>query len=374
MKVVNLILVLLLGSLLSASAQTNLFQANGRDYWVNRAIPGATVDNGGFSYVLLHEAYVDGSPTIEEHYVFGKISAIRGGVGGWNRKINVEVNSASTYNSNTATLISYNEYTRLVLVTYAGKRYLAIEIANASTIYGFSFTGYTANELLKLVNVSEISDRAEYNTLATPYNSTFDHIGIQGNMSLGEVGIPAARFDIFGGPSWTGSLWAKSIKVHAGNAIEISGETQSFGLGASGSKMYFFNTNLQGQGLANYFMIIDGDTRNMGIGIDPVPGYKLLVNGAVGATKIKVQQGNWADYVFHDDYKLPSLYEVDQYIRQEKHLPGIPTEAVVKAEGVDVGEMNKKLLQKIEELTLYMIEMKKENDALKARVEKLEQQ
>jgi hypothetical protein len=106
---------------------------------------------------------------------------------------------------------------------------------------------------------------------------------------------------------------------------------------------------------------------NIGIGTASPGSYKLAVEGMIGGRKIKVtQQATWADFVFQPDYELPSLRAVDNYIRDNKHLPGIPTAEEVRKDGLDLGEMNKLLLQKVEELTLYMIEMKKEIDQLKA--------
>jgi predicted nuclease with TOPRIM domain len=81
---------------------------------------------------------------------------------------------------------------------------------------------------------------------------------------------------------------------------------------------------------------------------------------------------NWADYVFEEDYCLKSLEEVEDFISINKHLPDIPSADEVAKCGIDVLEMDSKLLAKIEELTLYLIEMKKENDKLKERMEVLE--
>jgi hypothetical protein len=105
---------------------------------------------------------------------------------------------------------------------------------------------------------------------------------------------------------------------------------------------------------------------NLGIGTTPTGTYKLQVEGTIGARKIQVKSGTWADFVFQPDYQLAPLSEVATYIKTNQHLPGIPTAEDVKKDGVDVGEMNKLLLQKVEELTLYMIEMKKEIEQLKA--------
>ena len=113
-------------------------------------------------------------------------------------------------------------------------------------------------------------------------------------------------------------------------------------------------------------------TGNVGIGTTDPGSYKLAVEGIIGAHEIKVTTDGWADFVFEENYSLMSLSELDAYIKANRHLPEIPTTEEVEENGISVGEMNAKLLQKIEELTLYLIEMKKENDELKTRVEKLE--
>jgi hypothetical protein len=110
----------------------------------------------------------------------------------------------------------------------------------------------------------------------------------------------------------------------------------------------------------------------VGIGTDnPHSTYKLSVNGKIRAKEIVVESG-WADFVFDDDYALMPLEEVETYIHTHKHLPDIPSARDVEENGVSVGEMESKLLQKVEELTLYLIELKKENAALSQRVTQLE--
>jgi len=99
---------------------------------------------------------------------------------------------------------------------------------------------------------------------------------------------------------------------------------------------------------------------NVGIGTADPKGYKLAVAGNMIAESIKVQlQSSWADYVFDEDYELPKLNEIESFVKKNKHLPGIPSAAEVKSEGIDLGEMNEKLLKKIEELTLHLIEQNK---------------
>ncbi len=113
---------------------------------------------------------------------------------------------------------------------------------------------------------------------------------------------------------------------------------------------------------------------NMGIGtssfVDGDDTYRLSVNGKVRAHSVKVYT-TWADYVFKDDYELKSLDEVENFIQQNGHLPNVPSEAEVLENGIELGAMNAKLLEKIEELTLYLIEQQKEIEALKAEVSTL---
>jgi len=94
-------------------------------------------------------------------------------------------------------------------------------------------------------------------------------------------------------------------------------------------------------------------------------GYKFAVDGKIGAREVVVTNDVWADFVFEPEYKLMSLKDLETYIKANKHLPEIPTTAQVEENGIAIGEMNAKLLQKIEELTLYVIELKKEVELLK---------
>ncbi len=111
---------------------------------------------------------------------------------------------------------------------------------------------------------------------------------------------------------------------------------------------------------------------NVGIGTTNPGSYKLAVEGTLGARKVKVTQVNpWADYVFEDNYKLPSLQELEKFIRINKHLPEVPSGSEVERNGLDLGDNQALLLKKIEELTLYIINQQKEIDTLKAENKKL---
>jgi hypothetical protein len=107
------------------------------------------------------------------------------------------------------------------------------------------------------------------------------------------------------------------------------------------------------------------NTGEVGIGTTNPGAYKLAVNGSIGCKELTVTNTGWADFVFESGYRLPPLEEVENFISINRHLPGIPTEAEVKENGVSIGDISSKLLQKIEELTLYVIELKKENERLR---------
>lgn len=92
--------------------------------------------------------------------------------------------------------------------------------------------------------------------------------------------------------------------------------------------------------------------------------WKLAVDGDIQAKRVVVQVTDWADHVFEENYPLATLNDVETFIKNHKHLPEIPSEKEVLENGVDTGEMNKLLLKKVEELTLYVIKQQKQIDEL----------
>lgn len=111
---------------------------------------------------------------------------------------------------------------------------------------------------------------------------------------------------------------------------------------------------------------------NVGIGTT-TPTQKLSVNGTVRAKEVVVETAGWSDYVLAKGYALAPLSEVEQHIQKEGHLPGIPSAAEVAEKGVGLGEMQAKLLAKIEELTLHVIAIEKENKLLKHRLDGIQE-
>jgi len=107
---------------------------------------------------------------------------------------------------------------------------------------------------------------------------------------------------------------------------------------------------------------------NVGIGtVNPI--NKLDVNGTIHSKEVKVDMTGWSDYVFKKDYNLPTLQQVEKHIAEKGHLENIPNEVEVLKNGINLGDMNSKLLRKIEELTLYIIQQEKKNSLQTLEIE-----
>jgi len=117
---------------------------------------------------------------------------------------------------------------------------------------------------------------------------------------------------------------------------------------------------------------IDG-SGDIGIGATDTHGYKFAVNGSAIATSMTVQlYANWPDYVFKKDYRLPALIDVKSYIDANHRLPEMPSEQDIAKNGLNLGEMNRLLTKKVEELTLYMIQLTAENENLKKQMAEIQ--
>ena len=100
----------------------------------------------------------------------------------------------------------------------------------------------------------------------------------------------------------------------------------------------------------------------------PHTDYRLAVDGKLVAKSVFVTQApaNWADFVFEPTYPLKPLPELEAYLKQNRHLPAIPSAAEVAKNGLNLGDINARLLQSLEELTLHVIELGKQNARLQA--------
>ena len=177
------------------------------------------------------------------------------------------------------------------------------------------------------------------------------------NLNNGNVGIgkanPSEKLEVNGGVkassfSVNGSSFSSRL---TSNLLQFSRDGFS----------YIDNTNTNGSiairtgGTSNIDLLVKSDGK-VGIGTIDTGSHRLAVEGSIGAREIKVEATGWSDFVFEKEYKLPTLTQVENHIKEKGHLKDIPSAAEVKKDGFFLGEMDAKLLQKIEELTLYTIE------------------
>jgi len=134
-------------------------------------------------------------------------------------------------------------------------------------------------------------------------------------------------------------------------------------LGGEPTKKLFFTTNY------NIRMAIM-ENGNIGIGVPDPGAYKLAVNGTIRANEVIVETG-WADYVFDKKFRLKPLQEVERFIKANKHLPDIPSASEIQKNGAKLAELTTKMMQKIEELTLYSIAQEKKLEKLEAELAQL---
>lgn len=193
-----------------------------------------------------------------------------------------------------------------------------------------------------------------------------DHVSIGSNYMLGTYSNQESVLQLF---NTNGSQITFGIMNDPLHRVFISANSYGNGLYIDQNASFSFigGTNvlkLNGSG-------IDGGSVSIGTYTTPA-GYKLAVGGKIIAEEVKVQlEAEWPDFVFNKNYNLASLEEVEQQIQEKGHLKDIPSAKEVEKNGVSLGEMDAKLLQKVEELTLYMIELNKEVKNLKEENEKL---
>lgn len=212
------------------------------------------------------------------------------------------------------------------------------------------------------INVAQINSSSAYRTLSADLRTSDDHSGWRlvtcryaGKKYLAlEVPYSAPHHNHgFKFSGWTVST-AENMKYVP---YERNGQAINTGLLTDRQN---YNANLNTTHYVANFNVMG----KVGIGTS-APKEELSVNGNIRAKEIKVEGGNWPDYVFEEGYELPNPGQLEAYIRTNKHLPGIPDRHQVAAEGIGLGEMNRLLLEKVEELTLLLLE-------LNSRVEKLE--
>jgi len=175
----------------------------------------------------------------------------------------------------------------------------------------------------------------------------------------------------YNGSNWipfgqVSDLWGKS----GSDITNLNTGNISLGTGTAEQQLHIFgNMKITDTGNSDGKLFIGTTTTDE----SNASSYSLLVGGSAIMTELKINLTSaWPDYVFTKDYPLMPISELDQYIQSNGHLPGIPSASQIEAEeGFHVGDIQRRMLEKIEELTLYMIDLKKENESLKTELNAL---
>ncbi len=222
--------------------------------------------------------------------------------------------------------------TKIFLKNPAGKTWAISSGANMITESSFSIYNWTDNQ-----------------------SNPFFHISNDGNVGVGTYS-PEAKFHVQGDLQNNGNI----LLGHMGDTNYLTSREVGQILGIRGSQDIIFGTYTN-----NWInRMIISNSGNVGIGTIN-PANKLDVNGTIHSQEVKVDMTGWSDFVFKKEYNLPTLEQVEKHIAEKGHLENIPSEDEVLKNGINLGEMNANLLQKIEELTLYVIKLNKEIELLK---------
>lgn len=219
-------------------------------------------------------------------------------------------------------------------------------------------------------------------------NSTIPIISLKsgGNVGIGTT-TPSNKMQVYDGNAQAQALFNGyavvdgRVNTDAG-AIQIGAHSNYHGAisyTGAGNTIFSFDNSYDNAGAITQFRMRTAGTPvnaftilgngNIGIGTSS-PQNNLDVNGTIRAKEFKATLDGWSDYVFDKNYKLPSLDEVETYINKNQKLPDIPSDDEVINNGVKLGEMNTLLLKKVEELTLYVIELNKKIIVLESKIGK----
>lgn len=246
------------------------------------------------------------------------------------------------------------------------------------------------NHQLQIASSMSENDKLFFRKLsagtATATNSTWNELATRGvNSFVGNQSISGNLNVIETSESKPGGQNAPTKSVlklsRNGTGNYSWNEHAEFRIGHGGNSVFGSKLDLYINGGANTTSVPDQHVMtwnydgSVGIGTTN-PDAKLAVNGTIHSKEVKVDMNGWADYVFKKEYDLPTLQEVEKHINEKGHLENIPSEEEVLKNGISLGEMNIKLLQKIEELTLYTIEQQKntekQNKVIETLIKRLE--
>jgi len=215
---------------------------------------------------------------------------------------------------------------------------------------------YSLMTLFSSPAISDIASFTPHRKLITIPADNAD-FQLKGKLGIGTATEPASALEVNGNIFTSSQINYLQFGTNSGNAPYVSGSAEgSLALGTANS--------------AKLWVLPNG---NVGIGTT-APSAKLSVNGDIKAKKLLVSQAGWPDYVFDSSYVLRSLNDLAFFIDKNKHLPDMPSAKEVAEKGISVGDNQALLLKKVEELTLYLLDIHKENLGLKKELLQLKEE
>jgi hypothetical protein len=289
-------------------------------------------------------------------HIGGNDSIIVGeGIGGISAAIGTMTNHAFRLNTNSTGRLHIYPAGEVVVGSNTSGSFGKFTVETPNNSYGISHISTGGNILATNIGGTSAGIGTFSNTNMRIFSNSVSSIFVAA--ATNNVGIgtdnPTYKFTV----ETPNNSFGMAHVSTGGNILATNIGGTSAGIGT------FSNTNMRVFCNGTSRIFIASATGNVGIGTDN-PTYKLSVLGNIRSTEVVVETG-WADYVFDKNYHLKSLDEVEKFIDQNKHLPGIPSAAEIKKNGLQLGETQKKMMEKIEELTLYIIELKKEITEIK---------
>ena len=320
---------------------------------------------GALQYLLLSPAYMTGVTGLASAGLNGTLTFYRGLTGAFNFNADYHVNIQSAYQNTQANLIPLGENSPvlpLYTLTYNSVVYVAIKLTDllvASTainFFGFYWNNTNAvkPQLVLATSVTSVNPYKNYSSISS--NNVF--VNTLGNIGIG-TNSPQTKLQVVGnltvgqgvaqGTPTNGQL---SISDGTNGVASISGNHKDNNNVGLNFNVLNSNTSQNAMSILSSGQILIGKTSQIN------NTYVLDVNGNARVNKLVVNTTG-ADFVFNPNYKLMPLAQLEQFVKDKQHLPGIETAENMQKDGLDVGDNQTKLLQKIEELTLYIIEENK---------------
>jgi hypothetical protein len=254
------------------------------------------------------------------------------------------------------------EGNHLLIGTYPGWDKKAIYIAG----YGaFNRPDVAVTERVFIGNNSMFTFNLMNGRMGIGVNNPSDLLHVNGMIRANELMLHSGVYFSQSGNHNDGKPYARLLESWG---IRFASPDSRWVLSSAPSVLIGYQPAGESWGNGNLFV-----QNKLGIGTTS-PTATLTVAGNIHAQEIKVISTAGADFVFDESYNLRSLEDTDAFIKENKHLPDIPSAREMVEDGISLGDMNIKLLQKIEELTLHVIELNKDNEEQTRRLERLEQE